>query len=1852
MMTFRKHKRQWNIHIFAVLLIAVVFCVLFPFGVFADDETDHIVIAGEKYTITDEASLIQADLALIRWDAEGNITTDENTLDTITGQFDGELFAGYWAVYEEIYSRLLTYADSSFKKLSTSKVTVASGETKIYRFYKDESAEKIDITWGSSVSVSGTLLFLAEGEADLNTMVDSYNGSFTVSSGGTFVIQGRSQSQTINIKGKTTSTKSGDLIKVSNGNLYLANCHISDYKFGGNSVVRLSTGNATRKMYMANSSFSNVSATEAGGLFCTVYNATEGGSQTAAAQSKVFIHNSTFSKCTTSGGNTIGGSAIRSYAADRCQLTVTGCTFDQNSCTATGNASGGGAIYWKSALGKATLKGCTFTDNSATKVGGAIYNTGDMSIEDCYFEGNRAGDSGGAIAVEPPYTSSTYGGIPVNELSGSLSLDATTKLINNEAGDYGGGIYFNAYASQITSSRPINTFLMELEIDGATIQGNSASYGGGIAIWLDYKSRDYTTGITIKDGSKLQNNEASQNGGAIWMSSDTDCDCKENKGVLMSGGVLQDNTAANGGALFISTGKSGVSMDFRLNGGFVQDNQAIENGGAAYVQGGNFVLGGGTISDCTATENGGGVYLGGGEVNIVTGNMIRNTAKNGGAAYVQGGNFTVSGGTISYCEAIENGGAAYVQGGNFTLSGGTVTKCIATENGGGVYLGGGEVIVTAGRLTACTAKNGGGAYVSASSEADGVIVSGGEISGNFASLNGGGIAVNNGFYKMTGGEVKGNEATSGSGGGIYVAANGVDVLVDIRSGSVSNNKAGVSGGAVAVIGQKNGTENIVVTVGVNKRHYDDDHQEIVCDHDYTEGDPVVTACPVLSGNVAVKTGGGVYITGGKTTALNTYCLVELDNQAADGMLDSHGNPDLEGESTSDFMMVDGGKVVISTADVENGYVDNAYGKITINNRIHVYAGDVVIYGSMSSPEIIAPITVDVTAERGSYSDMRTPDGGYYKIQYFENFTDPETGLSTGQYTVFQIKHGNSHVILPSVYQHDGYEIDGWWTSEFGDVPGSIEYLVNHSYTFTNESAEKPGDLVLYAKWLTVGYYVYFDAGTTEAHRGAMEGVRYTYDTDNVLPENLFFRPGWLFAGWNYEGNTGALIDDEATVRNLTTEKSITLVAEWVVCTHAEELFSYSLSGTNVLIRTCYCESCTQTATLNAENTVYVDGNTVPYSAELRVVTSVTNGKQPSAWTPALTYDGHKYSGAAFSAEEFLIGAGEYSVSMTEGGKTVVLDFEIEKAENITPSKPEYESYETDQSIAKGMIRIVDPLDTSGFTLRYRIVWHDDMSVQHTAEADLAEAITTGFALDTNYTNYYVYVRYEADDNHLASEWVRAEEILFYEGNVYIFINCEQGIDYTTEIPSDDRGLIIHLQAAEGYYLYNVEITDDNAATDILTEVIRSRYYIDSIPNATDDTIEIHVVITGVKKEVDVTSKITASEEFGTVSGSSATITRDSAYTVYFEIENYAVYVAPKLKFSSELPQNTTLILLDKTTAAVTFWTYTVTDATDVVLLSDFKKMGTFDVAFSVPSSSVDTLKYQLIVDFSDSVGCAGDTLETVFSADRDAESIANGAIEFAENPITVSLKSCASSSVVFEESNASDGEPSGKLYVEYLTTAAGATSSKWNGRAGALVITPLDTLPSDARIVAVDETGMRTVYYRNLSGQFIISLGTAKSETLTVKLLSELFPSEETEYRFNVALISSDSLAGTSPSGGAVLVASQTFTLVKAANAAETSLSIEGEKTVYALGENVVVNVDALNLPDNTVLVLKLLRKTRSENGEIYVDTGWKQQNDTVLGDNEVPLGQNLTGSLCIVLELRDTAGNVLDSVPYYFVVH
>ena len=139
------------------------------------------------------------------------------------------------------------------------------------------------------------------------------------------------------------------------------------------------------------------------------------------------------------------------------------------------------------------------------------------------------------------------------------------------------------------------------------------------------------------------------------------------------------------------------------------------------------------------------------------------------------------------------------------LAGHTIDRnCAFADAGGEVITVGGTCTLTiidsvgGGRITGGCGTNGGGIYVDENAALN--LVSG-EISGNRASMAGGGIYNNGGTVTISGGVISGNTVTgtaSGSGGGIW--SNGT---LNISAGTVAGNRAGCDGGGVYLEGNAN-----------------------------------------------------------------------------------------------------------------------------------------------------------------------------------------------------------------------------------------------------------------------------------------------------------------------------------------------------------------------------------------------------------------------------------------------------------------------------------------------------------------------------------------------------------------------------------------------------------------------------------------------------------------------------------------------------------------------------------------------------------------------------------------------------------------------------------------------------------------------------------------------------------------------------------------------------------------------------------------------------------------------------------------------------------------------------------------
>ena len=1732
--------------------------------------------------------------------------------------------------------------------------------------YKNGGAVYMDDPSGVAVLSGGTI---TGGSATLGGAVYMTAGEFTVSNNG--IIQGNNATEnggaiylgkTGEYKGTFTingGTITGNTAAIHGGAIYLD---------GGDAYVN---GGEIK----LNNSVNGGGAYLAGGTLTV----TDGSINENTASSNgggAYLAGGTL---TISGGSissNIADNGAGAYLADG-TLTASGGSIKLNDAT-----TNGGGAYLKG--GKLIVSGGNIESNKAIYGAGAYLEGGTLEMSNGYIKLNTASTSGAGAYLAGGSLTTSGGSIELNEATsnGGGAYLAGGKLIvsggniESNTAVYGAGAYLEGgtlemsdgnISSNIASSNGGGAYLAggTLTITGGSISSNTAENGAGAYVnngTIDMSAGDISSNTATNGGGAYVNAGALNiSGGSINLNNANDgAGAYVNGGnIAMTGGDFTNNTAENdGGGAFISGG------DLVVTSGSFVNNNANKNGGGAYLEGGNFELNGLNASFIgNASTNGGGVYLTGGEPNLYEGSLKGNFAKengagiyidrqnvvlkpkakveiinnkagydkngeivsgtyngNGGAIYISGTNgtdasFSVdisSTGTvlIDNNTAKTNGGGICINNGYFDMNSdkATVTNNKA-ENGGGVAVLAGNFNISAGSIgaegNANKAENGGGVYVSGGN----VLIYGtGEIKNNEANSNGGGVCVANGNVTMIGGTVGSNKAITGDGGGIYASAENQNVTVEILSGNITNNSAYKSGGAFAVVGRTGGTEDITVTLGVNEQHLDENGNRVECKH----GNESIhtTTCPVITFNTAQVSGGAIYITGGKSTKLNLYCLEEANNKAEDG------------ESRSNFMMVDGGTILLSTVENKDPSKPSIDGLCSINNSIHVTAGAMDLYGSMSNPKIEAPITVDITSTEDYYRDHRTDDNSYYKLQYYENFKNSE-GITTGQYTVYQIKQGTSHTISGVIYNHPGYEIIGWFTEPDGD---GTKYEVGKSYLFNGDPI---GDLIIYAIWQAHSYFVEFNANVPSgtSYSGTMEKLQFNYNNQYTLPLNEYFYVGHIFLRWeDADGNT---YTDGQTVENLTAVdgKTIILYAQWSVCEHNIEEFYHYFGEGNVITKECNCLDYFETATLVTLNTVYTGE---PQLARVEYSDNEID------WGLNISYK---------LGEENVINpvnAGTYNASITYMGVTASGIHFIDKATQEAPDKPTYKVEAQDEIFNKILIdEKIEQDKIFEYTIEYYV---GDELVEEPWTFDRT------FILEIAYTNYYIFTRYAGDENHYPSERVRADAVYYFLGLASIKVLCPDTIHFVLTQVSDSldaNGIKIEVNAVEGYFLtkdFSVtsktyqevdgemeEVTGTNVAKVIQKDAFEE-YRLVEIPSKG----EVVITIDGAKIVATINSYVADNQVFEDITSTNANITNDSSFTTQFELSNVGDYSDYAIKFNKELPVNTSIILVDCINNIYYYKNLTV--SLDTIKFSEMTELFKFDNDAEL-SSDNENKTFRVIVDFSKvDNGYLSDDLSISLTANKNPEEPCLP--DFPKNNASIILSGISHS---LEETISEAVIPLTKeISFSYANTNASA--SKWENRAPSLIVTPLSILPIDARL-EVKEGIYTTVYYLNSDNKFIIPL-IENAGDVSINLVSDMFGKEELKFDFKVELVASNSISGELSSNGTVLQTIEKITFVKPLEE-EVALSVETDKTAYNLNSNAEVTINYLHVNSNMTVTLTLMLK--DDKGE-YSSTGWNKT-ITSTGKITVPLAGQVAGSYSLTCVIKDETGITLVSVPCYFVI-
>lgn len=1534
-----------------------------------------------------------------------------------------------------------------------------------------------------------------------------------------------------------------------------------------------------------------------------------------------------------------GGSSYASAGCEYAYVKISGGTVYAQSVGGTA-IGGGSSIIQNGGSTEVTISGGTIT---AKSVSGKLYD----NSKDKYV------DIPAGVAI---------GGGTGNETGGTatLSVSGDAKLYTGSIG--GGGFTATNGKGKIGPAF--------ITISGGTIQGQVVMQG---SMTIDGAERYSTFEMT---GGVIDNQNAAgyvfkeTNGGAVCVKSGT---------ATISGGTMQNCNAQNGGAVYVSGG------DVSMTDGTITVCQATDNGGAVCVEGGAFAISGGTITNNRA-QHGGAVYVSGGNATMSGGTITDNSAQNGGAAYLAGtGTMTVTGGTLSNNQATVNGGAAYLGGGKLTIDGGALSENKAIEgSGGAAYVRGGDVIMTGGTMSQCTAAENGGAVcvedgsftikgsgsVDNSSAALGgaVYVSGGDANVNGGTLTGcsanqgGAIYVVGGTVTMLGGQITDNDATNGNGGAIYVTGS-TGLQVTVQSGEISGNTATGNGGAICVDGQGT-SEPITVQIGVNELHYDPYGTDAVppCDHNGNNLDD--DTCPVVEDNTCALEGGAIYITGTDQTYLNIYCITEAGNRGEGNAADS------EETSMSDFLKVNGGQVLISaeTSDPNAPEDEKIYfGNSVINSSIHVTGGDLTVKGTLTNPAILAPITVDVEKAGGSYHDERKNDTArpgqtqYYVVKYFENYKENESDAqATGQYTVHQTPKNESHTVWGVIYFHSGKTIVGWNTDPGGEEAGGktfgVSTVINHGKDFTDAHLDDGITLELYAIWKDNFYWIQFDPNT-ESYTGTMGDAEHkksylcAAEGETLLP-NQYVNRSYKFVGWATSPSGEKVYDDKQVLQTALTQevgKVITLYAVWEICDHVDtERFVFAKVDESSITCTCQCAYVVTATIVPPTGSLKYNGDSHPATV---VYTNDNGGSFTENKITQTNQAGDSFNNLTISYdyepiinEPGLVGdtinAGKYTAKVRFDGKTISVTFDITQATQPAPEKPTF--------TASGNTLTIDlPKKTTGpaeTTIQYKLVHHDSTSNQLVEVGPQEDRVFQRF--DASWALYYIAAFYPGNNNYLESHEATSDQKYLFQGEIGITITYTEGM--TTELVKNGEEASLVSEAWPDYYIssgYNATVKGSLASNgETLTGTALEKHF-KRIENAFAYSISsfqksysgnITITFTGAKKKPTVDTYVAPDENFGAISNTPTTVSRDSAFTAYFEVNYYdsTAYENLTLSFGQALPVGATVILVDKTTDSYSYWY--AQGGSDTIALASFKKMGG---GVGAPAETDASLKYQFIVDFSDEKITLDSLTFKLTASKKDTY-----APDLQEDPGSVSFTSVSHRM----ETTAVDGA---SATVEFGYAQGSAPASKWADREVAIVLTPAANLekplPIDVSVKVVQTVGSTTkstTVTRDDGGRFVVPIDPAATK-LEIILQSQMF--ETAEYKFQVEAYAA--YKGCAPTNGISLSAPSNLVLTTAPRAQNAAkITIKGDKRIYSLTETISGTIE-IRLAEGYTATATLLKKHGADG---YVSTGFSQ----VLNNGPNPLtisnlGSFNEGDFCLSVVIRDASNTAVLTVPYYLII-
>ena len=207
------------------------------------------------------------------------------------------------------------------------------------------------------------------------------------------------------------------------------------------------------------------------------------------------------------------------------------------------------------------------------------------------------------------------------------------------------------------------------------------------------------------------------------------------------------------------------------------------------------------------------------------------------------------------------------------------------------------------------------------------------------------------------------------------------------------------------------------------------------------------------------------------------------------------------------------------------------------------------------------------------------------------------------------------VLRENTFTRTGYTAAGWNTA--ADGSGTAYESGQPAANLTDAAA-----ITLYAQYVPNTYAIVFNANGGE---GEMAAQQMTYGVYSALTQNAFTRTGFTFDGWNTaRDGSGTAYPDKRTVRNLATEGSVTLYAQWKPNNYTILLVANGGEGDTVTVRATYnlpvalpANTFTRTAYKFAGWNTAADGSGTPFTDRQTVRNLASGGtvKLYAQWKP-------------------------------------------------------------------------------------------------------------------------------------------------------------------------------------------------------------------------------------------------------------------------------------------------------------------------------------------------------------------------------------------------------------------------------------------------------------------------------------------------------------------------------------------------------------------------------------------------------------------------------------------------------------